>query len=55
MTDITSAAYAAQLDAQDPLRSFRGRFVHDDSDLIYLDGDSLGRHGRCVAGNAAIG
>ena len=43
MTDITSAAYAAQLDAQDPLRSFRGRFVHDDSDLIYLDGNSLGR------------
>ncbi|MEZ4712420.1 MAG: kynureninase [Caldilineaceae bacterium] len=43
MTDITSAAYAAQLDAQDPLAAFRARFVHVDPDLIYLDGNSLGR------------
>lgn len=43
MTDITSAAYAAQLDAHDPLAAFRSRFVHTDPDLIYLDGNSLGR------------
>lgn len=34
---------AAQLDAQDELASFRDRFVIDDPDLIYLDGNSLGR------------
>ncbi len=30
-------------DAQDPLRSFRDRFVVSDPDLVYLDGNSLGR------------
>ena len=34
---------AAELDAIDPLASFRERFVIDDSNLIYLDGNSLGR------------
>ena len=34
---------ALELDAQDPLRSFRSRFVIQDPDLIYLDGNSLGR------------
>jgi len=34
---------AAQLDAQDPLAHFRERFVVNDPDLIYLDGNSLGR------------
>jgi len=34
---------AAQLDAQDELAPFRDRFVIDDPDLIYLDGNSLGR------------
>ena len=33
---------AAHLDATDPLASFRDRFAIDD-DLIYLDGNSLGR------------
>ncbi|MBI1755824.1 MAG: kynureninase [Fimbriimonas ginsengisoli] len=33
----------AQLDAADPLREFRSRFFIDDPDLIYLDGNSLGR------------
>jgi len=37
------AAYAAHLDARDPLAHFRERFVIDDPDLIYLDGNSLGR------------
>ncbi|MBS1248934.1 MAG: Kynureninase [Chloroflexi bacterium] len=34
---------AHQLDAQDELASFRDRFVLSDPDLIYLDGNSLGR------------
>ena len=36
-------AYAADLDAQDPLAHFRQRFVISDPDLIYMDGNSLGR------------
>ncbi len=34
---------ANELDASDPLAGFRDRFVISDSDLIYLDGNSLGR------------
>jgi kynureninase len=34
---------ATTLDAADPLRSFAHRFVPMESDLIYLDGNSLGR------------
>ena len=34
---------AAQLDAADPLAKFRNRFVLADPDLVYLDGNSLGR------------
>src|SRR4029078_8325542 len=37
------AAYATKLDAQDTLAHFRERFVIDDHDLIYMDGNSLGR------------
>jgi kynureninase len=33
----------SDLDATDPLASFRDRFVVDDPDLVYLDGNSLGR------------
>jgi kynureninase len=33
----------AELDSQDPLAAFRDRFVIDDPDLTYLDGNSLGR------------
>jgi kynureninase len=36
-------ADAEALDARDPLAAFRGRFVIDDPDRIYLDGNSLGR------------
>jgi kynureninase len=36
-------ADAVALDAADPLRSFRDRFVDDDARRIYLDGNSLGR------------
>src|SRR3990172_1105530 len=35
--------YARQLDAQDELAHFREEFAIDDPDLIYLDGNSLGR------------
>lgn len=34
---------ARELDAQDELASFREQFVVDDPELIYLDGNSLGR------------
>lgn len=34
---------AQQLDKEDPLAHFRDRFVIDDPELIYLDGNSLGR------------
>lgn len=34
---------ALDLDSADSLRRFRDRFVHTDQDLIYLDGNSLGR------------
>ncbi len=39
----TTASYAKELDTQDPLAEFRERFVITDPDLIYLDGNSLGR------------
>lgn len=34
---------AVHLDDNDPLASFRGRFVSGEADLIYLDGNSLGK------------
>ncbi|MFD4792821.1 kynureninase [Streptomyces anulatus] len=34
---------ALRLDADDPLAYLRERFVHADPDLLYLDGNSLGR------------
>jgi kynureninase len=34
---------AEHLDGSDPLAAFRGRFVIDDPETIYLDGNSLGR------------
>jgi kynureninase len=43
MTTPTDAAYAAELDAADELAPFRAQFVDDDPELIYLDGNSLGR------------
>ena len=36
-------AHAERLDAADPLASFRERFEIDDPDILYLDGNSLGR------------
>jgi kynureninase len=40
---MTDRARAERLDANDPLASFRDRFVIDDPETIYLDGNSLGR------------
>lgn len=40
---LAPAAYARQMDAADSLASFRNKFVFADPDLIYLDGNSLGR------------
>ena len=37
---------AQQLDADDPLGRWRDEFVIPDPDLIYLDGNSLGRTPR---------
>ncbi|MEE3186304.1 MAG: aminotransferase class V-fold PLP-dependent enzyme [Actinomycetota bacterium] len=41
---------SAELDARDPLAGFRDRFVHNSSEpeLIYLDGNSLGRQPKAV-------
>lgn len=40
---LAADADPAALDAADPLASFRRRFVVPDPDLLYLDGNSLGR------------
>src|SRR5215207_5172163 len=40
--------YAHQLDQQDTLASYREQFVINDPDLIYLDGNSLGRMPKAV-------
>jgi kynureninase len=52
----TDAAYAAELDATDPLAQFRTRFVHSDAEMIYLDGNSLGRlpHATASLANEVI-
>ncbi|NJN98321.1 MAG: kynureninase [Anaerolineales bacterium] len=39
----TDPDFARELDTQDELASFREEFVIEDPDLIYLDGNSLGR------------
>ena len=41
---------AAELDAADPLARFRDRFVGAASDLVYFDGNSLGRPVAVTAG-----
>ena len=43
MTLRTDRSYALELDRADELARFRNEFVIDDPDLIYLDGNSLGR------------
>ncbi len=48
MNFFPSREFAIQLDRQDPLASDRERFVVNDPDLIYLDGNSLGRLPKSV-------
>jgi len=48
--NVLSVNYADHLDATDPLKGFRERFVVDDQSMIYLDGNSLGRLPRVTAG-----
>jgi kynureninase len=43
MNMTTDADFASRMDADDPLAPFRERFVITDPNLIYLDGNSLGR------------
>ena len=50
MKFITDPELPAQLDAGDELAHFRARFTIEDDDLIYLDGNSLGRLPRSVPG-----
>jgi kynureninase len=45
----TTRAHAEALDRADPLARFRERFVIADPDLVYLDGNSLGRLPRATA------
>src|SRR4051812_6610182 len=40
---------ATALDAGDPLRAFRDRFVNTDESIVYLDGNSLGRLPKATA------
>jgi kynureninase len=40
---LTDRSHAEALDALEPLGAYRKRFVIDDPDLVYLDGNSLGR------------
>ncbi|ADD44273.1 kynureninase [Stackebrandtia nassauensis] len=47
-SELHPEADPATLDAADPLASFRSEFAHDTEDLIYLDGNSLGRPPRAV-------
>ncbi len=46
--DQTAGLEPGHLDAADPLAGFRDRFVVADPDLIYLDGNSLGRLPRAT-------
>lgn len=48
MPDAMSRQRAEMLDAQDPLADYPDRFVVADPDLIYLDGNSLGRLPRAT-------
>jgi kynureninase len=43
MAFLSSRSFALELDSQDELASFREQFVVTDPDLLYMDGNSLGR------------
>ena len=42
-------AFANHLDKEDPLADYREQFVIDDPDMIYMDGNSLGRLPKAAA------
>ena len=46
---VTDRSHAAGLDGDDPLGSFRSRFVDVDPSLVYLDGNSLGMLPRATS------
>ncbi|HEX2499287.1 MAG TPA: kynureninase [Actinomycetes bacterium] len=50
----TDRTYAQSLDAADPLGHLPDRFVVDDPELIYLDGNSLGRLPRATLARLAV-
>lgn len=52
MVDL-SRGRAERLDAVDPLAALRGEFVDADPELIYLDGNSLGRLPKATQGRLA--
>jgi len=41
--------YAIDLDKQDPLADYREKFIIDDPEMIYMDGNSLGRLPKAAA------
>ncbi|MCK5135820.1 MAG: kynureninase [Bacteroidales bacterium] len=43
MSEKFSLSHAKELDINDPLREYRDRFIINDHQLVYLDGNSLGR------------
>ena len=51
-TFSASLDFAQQLDAQDPLASSREQFVITDPNLVYFDGNSLGRMPKASASRA---
>lgn len=53
MTYAEARGQAQDLDAQDPLRKFRSEFVITDPEVVYLDGNSLGRLPKRAAIDAA--
>lgn len=48
MEFVPTQNFALHLDGQDRLASFRNHFAIDDPDLIYLDGNSLGRRPKAA-------
>jgi kynureninase len=50
---MPSRDHALRLDAADPLSDLRERFVNQDPELVYLDGNSLGRLPRATASRIA--
>jgi len=50
----SSRSFAALLDKQDPLSTYRNCFAIPDPDLIYLDGNSLGRQTFSSAGRLQL-